>query len=69
MPHDGPSQINTLKFFRIAALTMSALGHKQTFRSAIGMAALPLIAPQKADIYPANGHVCFPPKADIAVPV
>jgi hypothetical protein len=28
-----------------------------------------LIATAKAGMYPANGHVCFPPKADIAVPV
>jgi hypothetical protein len=39
----------------------SALGHKQTFRSAIAMSALPSIA----DMCGALAYVCFGPKADI----
>jgi hypothetical protein len=31
------------------------------------MSALPLIAAAKADMYPANGHVYFPPKRTFAV--
>jgi hypothetical protein len=41
--------------------SMSALGHKQTFRSAIAMSALPSIA----DMCGALAYVCFGPKADI----
>ena len=41
---------------------MSALGQKQTFRSAIAMSALR----PKADICSALAHVRFVPKADIA---
>ena len=40
---------------------MSALGQKQTFRSAIVMSALP----PKADIAESDWHVRFVPKADI----
>ena len=40
---------------------MSALGHKQTFRSAIAMSALP----PKADIDPVTPNVRFGPIADI----
>ena len=42
---------------------MSALGQKQTFRSAIVMSALP----PKADICSALAHVRFVPIADITV--
>jgi hypothetical protein len=41
---------------------MSVLGHRQTFRSVIGMSALP----PKADMCSAPAHVCFGPIADIA---
>jgi hypothetical protein len=40
---------------------MSALGHKQTFRSAIAMSALP----PKADIDPVTPNVRFGPQADV----
>jgi hypothetical protein len=40
---------------------MSALGQKQTFRSAIAMSALP----PKADMCSATRHVRFVPEADI----
>jgi hypothetical protein len=42
---------------------MSALGQKQTFRSASAMSALP----PKADMCGARGNVRFGPKADISV--
>ena len=38
---------------------MSALGQKRTYAVQKGMSALPPIATAKADMYPANGHVCF----------
>src|SRR5215471_2477883 len=41
---------------------MSTLGHKQTFRGAIGVSALP----PKADMCGATSDVCFGQKADIA---
>ena len=43
------------------ASRMSALGHKQTFRDAEAMSALP----PKADVCGALAHVCFGPIADI----
>ena len=40
---------------------MSQMGHKQTFRDAGAMSALP----PKADMCSAPAHVCFVPIADI----
>src|SRR5262245_14093878 len=51
-------------------VVMSALGQKQTCAVRNGMSALPPIATAKADeadMCGANRHVCFGPKADIAV--
>ena len=45
--------------------SMSALGHKRTFRQFSVMSALP----PKADICSALVHVCFVPKADIPTSV
>jgi hypothetical protein len=42
---------------------MSASGHKQTFRTAIAMSALPL----KADMCSARAHVRYGPIADMAL--
>jgi len=42
---------------------MSALGQKRTLAVQNGMSALPLKPPRKRT--PANGHVCFNPKADM----
>src|SRR5262249_13943393 len=46
---------------KIAIGVLSALGQKQTFRTAIVMSALP----PKADICSATAHVCYGPEADI----
>jgi hypothetical protein len=60
-------------------MSMSALGHKQTYAVQNGLSALPPIAtakadmphnvmsalPPKADMCGANRHVCFGPKADV----
>jgi hypothetical protein len=44
----------------VGPVSKSAMGQKQTFRSAIGMSASPL----KPDMCGAAAHVCFGPKAD-----
>jgi hypothetical protein len=41
---------------------MSALGQKQTCAMHQAMSALPPIATAKADMYSANGHLCFAPE-------
>jgi hypothetical protein len=59
---EGPNPLQDYVIGVLRKVTrMSALGHKQTFRTAIVMSAL---APE-ANICGALAYVCFGPKADI----